>query len=241
MNKEFITQGGTPITAELATDLRNLVFGTAAIPMRAEWLQTSFVFGAPKEELAYGLRSPRNATRGLLSVVQGFVLKYLLFARKTSRVASLTDPLLATADMQREALFCALLEILRTISDKGKVTMVLPSEDEVFVDHSACYFHDSVTEKLYVFTLSPNDELEYFLKRNFKYVRPTKLTTYLPSHLIKQFALNMPKSLQKRRPQAPCCFYIAPSSRDPWESKIEPKCLCMQMPFSVPDNHLYSI
>lgn len=68
-----------------------MVFGTAAIPMRAEWLQTSFVFGAPKEELAYGLRSPRNATRGLLSVVQGFVLKYLLFARKTSRVASLTE------------------------------------------------------------------------------------------------------------------------------------------------------
>lgn len=61
---------------------------------------------------------------------------------------SLFSPLLATAEMQREALFCALLEILRTISDKGKVTMVLPSEDEVFVDHSACYFHDSVTEKV---------------------------------------------------------------------------------------------
>lgn len=67
------------------------MFGTAAIPMRAEWLQTSFVFGAAKEELAYGLRSPRNATRGLLSVVQGFVLKYLLFARKTTRAASLTE------------------------------------------------------------------------------------------------------------------------------------------------------
>lgn len=139
--------------------------------MRAEWLQTSFVFGAPKEELAYGLRSPRNATRGLLSVVQGFVLKYLLFARKTSRVASLTEcvsisvyafrlgfaeclcvflfqPAPGHRRYAEEALFCALLEILRTISDKGKVTMVLTSEDEVFVDHSACYFHDSVTEKV---------------------------------------------------------------------------------------------
>ncbi|EDW94099.1 inactive ubiquitin carboxyl-terminal hydrolase MINDY-4B [Drosophila yakuba] len=195
MNKEFITQGGTPITAELATDLRNLVFGTAAIPMRAEWLQTSFVFGAPKEELAYGLRSPRNATRGLLSVVQGFVLKYLLFARKTSRVASLTDPLLATADMQREALFCALLEILRTISDKGKVTMVLPSEDEVFVDHSACYFHDSVTEKLYVFTLSPNDELEYFLKRNFKYFTEEET----PGTLLFLYSAVLTRSMGKVR------------------------------------------
>ncbi|XP_017034152.1 inactive ubiquitin carboxyl-terminal hydrolase MINDY-4B [Drosophila kikkawai] len=200
MNKEFITQGGTPITADLATDLRNLVFGTAAIPMRAEWLQTSFVFGAPKEELAYGLRSPRNATRGLLSVVQGFVLKYLLFARKTTRAASLTDPLLATAEMQREALFCALLEILRTISDKGKVTMVLPSEDEVFVDHSACYFHDSVTEKLYVFTLSPNEELEYFMKRNFKYFTEEET----PGTLLFLYSAVLTRSMGKVRTDLDC-------------------------------------
>ncbi|BFF97593.1 inactive ubiquitin carboxyl-terminal hydrolase MINDY-4B [Drosophila madeirensis] len=195
MNKEFITQGGTPITSELATDLRNLIFGTAAIPMRAEWLQTSFVFGAPKEELAYGLRSPRNATRGLLSVVQGFVLKYLLFARKTSRVAALTDPLLAKAEMQREALFCALVEILRTISDKGKVTMVLPSEDEVFVDHTASYFHDSVTEKLYVFTLSPNEELEHFMKRNFKYFSEEET----PGTLLFLYSAVLTRSMGKVR------------------------------------------
>lgn len=97
--------------------------------------------------------------------------------------------------MQRDALFNALIEILRTISDKGKVTIVLPSEDEVLVDHSASYFHDTITEKvcvpqlllidefvlflflfifltlqLYVFTLSPNEELEHFMKRNLKYV-----------------------------------------------------------------------
>ncbi|KAH8360645.1 hypothetical protein KR200_011017, partial [Drosophila serrata] len=181
-------------------DLRNLVFGTAAIPMRAEWLQTSFVFGAPKEELAYGLRSPRNATRGLLSVVQGFVLKYLLFARKTTRAASLTDPLLATAEMQREALFCALLEILRTISDKGKVTMVLPSEDEVFVDHSACYFHDSVTEKLYVFTLSPNEELEYFMKRNFNYFTEEET----PGTLLFLYSAVLTRSMGKVRTDLDC-------------------------------------
>lgn len=70
-------------------DLRKLIFGTAAIPMRAEWLQTAFVFGAAaKEELPYGLRSPRNATRGLLSVVQGFILKHLLFARKMGRAST---------------------------------------------------------------------------------------------------------------------------------------------------------
>lgn len=53
--------------------------------------------------------------------------------------------------MQRDALLNALIEILRTISDKGKVTMVLPSEDEVFVDHSASYFHDTITEKVRIY------------------------------------------------------------------------------------------
>ncbi|EDW70888.1 inactive ubiquitin carboxyl-terminal hydrolase MINDY-4B [Drosophila virilis] len=196
MNKEFIMQGGTPITCELATELRKLVFGTAAIPMRAEWLQTSFVFGAPpKEELAYGLRSPRNATRGMLSVVQGFILKYLLFARKTSRATATTDPLFATAEMQREALFNALVEILRTISDKGKVTMVLPSEDEVFVDHSASYFHDTVTEKLYTFTLSPNEELEHFMKRNFKYFTEEET----PGTLLFLYSAVLTRSMGKVR------------------------------------------
>lgn len=59
--------------------------------MRAEWTQTPFTFGSPKEEFAYGLRSPRNATRGLLSVVQGFVVKHLLFGRKTTRAAAMAE------------------------------------------------------------------------------------------------------------------------------------------------------
>ncbi|EDW19268.1 inactive ubiquitin carboxyl-terminal hydrolase MINDY-4B [Drosophila mojavensis] len=196
MNKEFIMQGGTPITSELATELRKLVFGTAGIPMRAEWLQTSFVFGAAgKDELAYGLRSPRNATRGMLSVVQGFILKYLLFARKPSRAAATANPLMATAEMQRDALFNALLEILRIISDKGKVTMVLPSADEVFVDHSATYFHDTVTEKLYTFTLSPNEELEHFLKRNFQYFTEEET----PGTLLFLYSAVLTRSMGKVR------------------------------------------
>lgn len=63
------------------------------------------------------------------------------------------------------------MEILRIVADNSKVMMVLPSpSDESFVQHSANYFHDSVTEKLYIFTLNPHDELEIFLKRYYKNV-----------------------------------------------------------------------
>lgn len=119
MNANYLAEGGTPITPELATvseriihncpanvlthtsisnicifdfqELRQLVFGTAAIPMRAEWTQTPFLFGTPKEELAYGLRSPRNATRGLLSVVQGYILKHMLFSRRIVRGSAMQE------------------------------------------------------------------------------------------------------------------------------------------------------
>lgn len=37
------------------------------------------IFGLPSQELPYGLRCPRNATRGLQSVLQAHIIKYLLF------------------------------------------------------------------------------------------------------------------------------------------------------------------
>lgn len=53
--------------------------------------------------------------------------------------------------MQRESLFSAFLEILRLIADKSQVVIVLPSpDDECFVDHSASYFHDGITEKVFI-------------------------------------------------------------------------------------------
>lgn len=55
--------------------------------------------------------------------------------------------------MQRDALISALIEILRIIADKDKVVMVLPTpDDECFVEHSALYFHDGVTEKVLRFS-----------------------------------------------------------------------------------------
>lgn len=149
-----------------------MVFGSSAIPLRAEWTQTPFSFGSVKDEFSYGLKSPRNATRGLLSVVQGFILKHLIFGRKTSRAAAMAEyvscrfqkmkifllhntifpqsPLQPSAEMQSESLISALVDILRSIADKSKIIMVLPSpDDEHFVEHSATYFHDGITEKVF--------------------------------------------------------------------------------------------
>lgn len=64
-------------------ELRKTVFGSAAAPPRGEWTRTAITFGSPREELPYGLRSSRNGTRGLQSVLQAFIIKYLLFDRRS--------------------------------------------------------------------------------------------------------------------------------------------------------------
>lgn len=56
-----------------------IVFGACDTPPRGEWLRTGFVFREPEKELSYGLRARRNGTRGMLSAIQGYILKHLLF------------------------------------------------------------------------------------------------------------------------------------------------------------------
>lgn len=60
------------------------MFGSAAAPPRGEWTRTAITFGSAKEELPYGLRSARNGTRGLQSVLQAFIIKHLLFDRRAN-------------------------------------------------------------------------------------------------------------------------------------------------------------
>lgn len=68
--------------------LRVIVFGGCATPPRGEWLRTGLVFRESEKDMAYGLRAPRNGTRGLLSALQAYILKYLLFERKNERKMS---------------------------------------------------------------------------------------------------------------------------------------------------------
>jgi hypothetical protein len=56
--------------------LRQVVFGNAGTPPRGEWMRTGFMFD---KDNPFGLRCPRNATRGLQSVVQAYIIKHLIF------------------------------------------------------------------------------------------------------------------------------------------------------------------
>lgn len=59
--------------------LRTLVFGSCACPPRAEWARTGLTLRPYGQNLAFGLRAPRNTTRGLVTAVQAIMLKNFLF------------------------------------------------------------------------------------------------------------------------------------------------------------------
>ncbi|KAJ6633372.1 Inactive ubiquitin carboxyl-terminal hydrolase MINDY-4B [Pseudolycoriella hygida] len=162
--------GGTPITTEIAVELRKVVFGSAAAPPRGEWTRTPIMFGLPREELPFGLRSPRNATRGMQSVLQAYIMKNFIFDQrpKDKKSIPIEQLLKPSESQQQEALIAAMSEILWNIGEKTSVTIVLPGENPHVV-HSHSYFQDSVTEKLYLFQHFKLEDLQIFLKRHLHY------------------------------------------------------------------------
>ncbi|XP_055305544.1 inactive ubiquitin carboxyl-terminal hydrolase MINDY-4B [Sitodiplosis mosellana] len=159
--------GGIPINVDQAIELRKSVFGSASAPPRGEWTRTPLCFCSYKEEHPYGLRSPKNASRGLQSVLQAYIMKHFLFSirprgeKKSVPIDILLKP---TEAQQNEALIAAISEILWNIGEKVKVVIVLTGETNL-IPHSHTYFQDSVTEKLLLFEFTKLDDLEIFLKR----------------------------------------------------------------------------
>lgn len=56
-----------------------VVFGSSASPPKVEWARTGLTLRPPNQSLSFGLRSPRNSTRGLITAVQAIMLKHFLF------------------------------------------------------------------------------------------------------------------------------------------------------------------
>ncbi|CAK9819009.1 Probable ubiquitin carboxyl-terminal hydrolase MINDY-4 [Anthophora quadrimaculata] len=177
--------GGKPIEEETCMALRSLVFGSCASPPRPEWARTGFTLRPYGQSLAFGLRAPRNTTRGLVTAVQAVMLKHYLF--KYNRQDSHTSPeslLKPSYDRQIDVLTSAIAEIIWrcaggfTVQSTGcspnqsvvgnanvpRAVVVLPQETP-YVQHSVQYFQDGLTETLHLFEFESLEDLEIFVKR----------------------------------------------------------------------------
>ncbi|XP_075235790.1 inactive ubiquitin carboxyl-terminal hydrolase MINDY-4B-like isoform X2 [Lycorma delicatula] len=155
--------GGNPITEQLACELRTIVFGTSTAPPRGEWLRTGFTLNNPEKELGFGLKTTKNGTRGLASVIQAYMIKLLLFEKRETTLTS-EELLKPSRARQIEVMTTAMAEILWKISEQSRVVVLLPQE-KCYIQHSLNYFQDSITEKLHVFEFTSVEDIQIFLKR----------------------------------------------------------------------------
>ncbi|XP_053997356.1 inactive ubiquitin carboxyl-terminal hydrolase MINDY-4B isoform X1 [Hylaeus anthracinus] len=177
--------GGKPIDEETCMTLRGLVFGSAATPPKPEWARTGLTLRPYGQTLAFGLRSPRNTTRGLVTAVQAIMLKHFLF--KCNRQETHTNPeslLKPSYDRQIDVLTAAIAEIIwrcaggfvvqntgcspnQSVAGNANVpraVVALPQETP-YLQHSVQYFQDGLTETLHLFEFDSLDDLQIFIKR----------------------------------------------------------------------------
>jgi ubiquitin carboxyl-terminal hydrolase MINDY-3/4 len=125
-----------------------IVFGSASAPPRGEWTRTGITYGHHSGEFPFGLRCPKNATRGLQSVIQAFIIKYFIFDNRPKEKSVPLEKLLKpTESEQTMAMWNSISEILWNVGEKTKTFVCLPG-DVPHISHSHSYFQDNVTEKV---------------------------------------------------------------------------------------------
>ncbi|XP_045542463.1 inactive ubiquitin carboxyl-terminal hydrolase MINDY-4B-like [Papilio machaon] len=171
-NKSTVA-GGRIITEELAIELRVTIFGTAACPPRGEWIRSPLLMRPPDLPFAYGLMGPRNSTRSLLTGLQAYIIKWILFdSRPPSMNKKSAEPpeshLRISEALQEEVLWRVCSDVIwRCGAQSGsdnKAVVALPT-DTTYVYNNLKYYQDGVTEKLQLFELKNLEELQIFLKR----------------------------------------------------------------------------
>lgn len=114
----------------------------------SEWTRTGITYGHHSAEYPFGLRCPKNATRGLQSVIQAFIIKYFIFDNRPKEKSVPLEKLLKpTESEQVMALWNSISEILWNVGEKTKTIVCLPG-DVPHISHSHAYFQDNVTEKV---------------------------------------------------------------------------------------------
>ncbi|XP_037788520.1 probable ubiquitin carboxyl-terminal hydrolase MINDY-4 [Penaeus monodon] len=139
---------GTPITLEEASHLRNLLTGSPANTMPAEWMQQNFKQNA-NPNLSYGLVQNKGGPCGVLACVQAYMMKCLIFGTPVSPSTSPVSPLRPSQREWSWALASAITEILWKAGEEKKAILALPGSFAHFAEHGVGrYSNDGVTENL---------------------------------------------------------------------------------------------
>lgn len=155
---EFEMNIGVPLDFHVAVRLRQIVFGSSSIRgFREEWSNQSFGFRNCADErtkrLRFGIIQKKGGPCGILAVVQGFMLKHLLFGRVGNLGSEVTEAspnqLNVPIDVRTSCLAEAIIEIIWRAGGGQKGIVALLSTRQSF-QPAGTYKADGITE--YVIT-----------------------------------------------------------------------------------------
>ncbi|XP_075572928.1 inactive ubiquitin carboxyl-terminal hydrolase MINDY-4B [Pelecanus crispus] len=153
--------GGRPISLEMATGLRELLFGNVFHLFSCEWAKAYFRFREPYSDLAYALEAEKGGARAILMAVQAHIIKYLLFVRNTE-YAHLERLCRVSRREQGEALAAALADTLWAAGAGGRAVVCLVAA-AVHLMPSGDYKADSFTERIQLFEFSEKAAAQEFI------------------------------------------------------------------------------
>ncbi|XP_068136923.1 inactive ubiquitin carboxyl-terminal hydrolase MINDY-4B isoform X2 [Hyperolius riggenbachi] len=154
--------GGQPITIDMALELRKVLFGNTFQTFNYEWKRSFFKFRETFSELAYALEAEKGGTRAIQMVVQGHIIKHLLFTKNEQEHSSFKSLSEISKRQQEKALAASLADILWTAGTLRKAIVCLITNESYFTE-SPNYKTDNFTEKLHLFEFTDKDKLEKFL------------------------------------------------------------------------------
>lgn len=137
--------GGTPITENTATLVREIVHGSTVHSFCREWRKSSFIFQDSTSPYPWGLQTQRCGSRGLILAVQAFVIKQLIFDREYVSNILAQNALKPTEFERKRALISAVCEILWKAGD-GKRCCVCLLQDKRSYPQDHRLRDDDVTE-----------------------------------------------------------------------------------------------
>eukprot|EP00105_Crassostrea_gigas_P022790 XP_011442437.1 PREDICTED: probable ubiquitin carboxyl-terminal hydrolase FAM188B isoform X2 [Crassostrea gigas] len=117
--------GGTPITENTATLVREIVHGSTVHSFCREWRKSSFIFQDSTSPYPWGLQTQRCGSRGLILAVQAFVIKQLIFDREYVSNILAQNALKPTEFERKRALISAVCEILWKAGDGNRCCVCL--------------------------------------------------------------------------------------------------------------------
>ncbi|RDD45812.1 Protein FAM188B [Trichoplax sp. H2] len=154
----------TPITLNIATALKEIIFGKGTGLFNYEWRIQSFLF-SDVEGIQYGIVQKKGGPCGILAALQAFFLKHLLFTNPENQNIAKSQIANVTESMQQESLVLAIAETLWKAGNCRRSVVALLQSSVHFKGNSQ-FRLDQLTEKLTLHTVISLESLRKLIQEN---------------------------------------------------------------------------